>query len=282
MLVSHQDKVVSREALIEWVWAGHHADRRRADAGHHPVAQGVRRRPRRAALPGDDRQGRLPAAGAGGVDPAAGQWPRRRLVSRCRCRPRQRHRPSRRVLPATALPTTPALPRCAPLHADAAELASLARRGRRLSCCMQRRRVPAVASASAPVPVAAPPCPWHTSASLRCPAARCSRACRPDGSQVVYSALCAEGGEHADLMVQTTAPVPGTQDHPAGRACRTRCRHGRPTGARSRSRDSGRRTPAASADPGQRRRCAHHLAAAGRAGKAVSAGIPTAGTWSPP
>ena len=43
--------------------AGHAAHRRRADPGHRPVAQGLLRRPRRAALPGNDRQGRLSPAG---------------------------------------------------------------------------------------------------------------------------------------------------------------------------------------------------------------------------
>jgi Tol biopolymer transport system component/DNA-binding winged helix-turn-helix (wHTH) protein len=213
VLVSHQDRVVSREALLEWVWP----DTMPTD---DVLTQAITQL--RKAF-GDDRDAPkyLETIAKGGYRLVAPvEWILPEDV--------QVQRPDLVVVtPAQLLPETsaaasqvaaplaspaPASQRSMPLPWIAAALLAVAML---LGVFLLRRDDQRVATVAAPVPAAAKPVAYQRITSL--PGSEMFPSLSPDGSQVVYSAY-SDNGRHADLMVQTTAPVPGRRitQAPAG------------------------------------------------------------------
>jgi Tol biopolymer transport system component/DNA-binding winged helix-turn-helix (wHTH) protein len=210
VLVSHQDHVVSREALLEWVWPDTMPT---DDVLTQAIAQ------LRKAF-GDDRDAPkyLETIAKGGY----------RLIAPVQWMPAET-KPARPELvvvgtPASNLPAVATLPAPEPVVMPAGEPVAPALAPHRPSTPLLAAAVvlalavpiaigwwwrdaavkPAVMS---PVVAAADtPAPYQRITSL--PGSEMFPSLSPDGSQVVYSAY-SKGGKHADLMVQTTAPVPG-------------------------------------------------------------------------
>jgi Tol biopolymer transport system component/DNA-binding winged helix-turn-helix (wHTH) protein len=200
VLVSHQGRVVSREALLEWVWP----DTMPTD---DVLTQAITQL--RKAF-GDDRDAPkyLETIAKGGyrlVAPVEWILPEDAQVSS----------PERVVVaPAQLLPETSAT-----TPAPAASAASAPRRFTPLPWIVAvlavvllvggfflRRDDQRVADVPVAAAAATSPAAYQRITSL--PGSEMFPSLSPDGSQVVYSAY-SDGGKHADLMVQTTAPVPG-------------------------------------------------------------------------
>ncbi|MFS8063579.1 MAG: winged helix-turn-helix domain-containing protein [Luteimonas sp.] len=202
VLVSHQDRVVSREALLEWVWP----DTMPTD---DVLTQAITQL--RKAF-GDDRDAPkyLETIAKGGyrlvapvewILPGDEQVARPELVV---------------VTPAQLLPETSAT---SAVTAPVASTASGSRRSSPLPWIVALLLVALllgglflrgddkrIATVPAAVAAAAKPMAYQRITSM--PGSEAYPSLSPDGSQVVYSAY-SEGGNHAELMVQTTAPVPG-------------------------------------------------------------------------
>jgi Tol biopolymer transport system component/DNA-binding winged helix-turn-helix (wHTH) protein len=203
VLVSHQDRVVSREALLEWVWP----DTMPTD---DVLTQAITQL--RKAF-GDDRDAPkyLETIAKGGYRLVAPvEWilqenvpvpkPELVVVAPAQLLPETS---TAGPLPAPVASARPASQRSLPLSWIAVALLAV---GLLLGAFLLRRGDERVASAPAPAATVAKPVAYQRITSL--PGSEMFPSLSPDGSQVVYSAY-SEGGKHADLMVQTTAPVPG-------------------------------------------------------------------------
>lgn len=195
VLVSHRDRVVSREALLEWVWPDTLPT---DDVLTQAIAQ------LRKAF-GDDRDAPkyLETIAKGGY----------RLVA-----------PVAWIMPEQQTATKPELVVVANLEPAASPVPLPVAPGKRSSiskavlaivACvgalfLLRDRIADRTPAPSPsvLPVASPPAPAAYQRITSLPGKEMYPSLSPDGSQVVYSAY-SKGGAHADLMVQTTAPVPG-------------------------------------------------------------------------
>ena len=202
VLVSHQDRVVSREALLEWVWPDTmptddvltqaitqlrkaFGDDREASKYLETIAKGGYRlvAPVEWLLPDDEQPAR----------------PELVVVTPAQLLPETATENPSPVAAPVANPT-PATRRLMPLPWIVALLAVVLL----LGAFLLRREGERVANVQAPA--AAEPVAYQRITSL--PGSEMFPSLSPDGSQVVYSAY-SEGGKHAELMVQTTAPVPG-------------------------------------------------------------------------
>jgi Tol biopolymer transport system component/DNA-binding winged helix-turn-helix (wHTH) protein len=202
VLVSHHDHVVSREALLEWVWPDTMPT---DDVLTQAIAQ------LRKAF-GDERDAPryLETIAKGGY----------RLVA-----------PVSWILPepppAAVLELVVPVAPVAPSLQDASIVAPPAPRWWRVPAYALvgvllvglmiaavawlprlRNQGPAVTSVPLAAPIVGTTAPANYQRITSLPGSEMYPSLSPDGSQVVYSAY-SDGGHHADLMVQTTAPVPG-------------------------------------------------------------------------
>jgi Tol biopolymer transport system component/DNA-binding winged helix-turn-helix (wHTH) protein len=198
VLVSHRDQVVSREALLEWVWP----DTMPTD---DVLTQAITQL--RKAF-GDDRDAPkyLETIAKGGyrlVAPVSWILPEQAVAISLE--------PALATQPASLpqAPSPPASPwRNRPRmgYALAAMVLAVALMGG-VALLLRDRDADRVPKA-APVAVAAATAPATYQRITSLPGSEMYPSLSPDGSQVVYSAY-SDGGGHAELMVQTTAPVPG-------------------------------------------------------------------------
>jgi DNA-binding winged helix-turn-helix (wHTH) protein len=198
VLVSHRDQVVSREALLEWVWP----DTMPTD---DVLTQAITQL--RKAF-GDDRDAPryLETIAKGGyrlVAPVSWILPEQAVAISLE--------PALATQPASLpqAPSPPASPwRNRPRmgYALAAMVLAVALMGG-VALLLRDRDADRVPKA-APVAVATATAPATYQRITSLPGSEMYPSLSPDGSQVVYSAY-SDGGGHAELMVQTTAPVPG-------------------------------------------------------------------------